>query len=63
MYSATELVNKGYRRISNKYRTVSRIDREDWLDAVYRHRFGKEQIAIKEALKLFYKNVSINDFI
>jgi translation initiation factor IF-1 len=29
---AGELTQKGYRRISNKYKIVARIDKEDWLD-------------------------------
>ena len=29
---AGELMEKGYRRVSNAYCTVARIDREDWLD-------------------------------
>lgn len=33
-----ELLNKGYRRISNAYCTVARIDREDWLDVLAKER-------------------------
>ncbi len=29
--TAQELTAKGYRRISNKHKMVSRIDREDWI--------------------------------
>lgn len=29
---AGELTQKGYRKVSNKYQMVARIDREDWLD-------------------------------
>lgn len=38
--TAQELITRGYRRISNKYGTVARIDREDWLAvlAKYLHR-------------------------
>ena len=28
---AKELMAKGYRRTSNKYRMITRIDREDWM--------------------------------
>lgn len=34
---AGELVNKGYRRTSNAYCMVSRIDRDDWLDVLAKH--------------------------
>lgn len=33
-----ELMQKGYRRISNAYCTVARIDREDWLDVLAKQR-------------------------
>lgn len=29
-----ELAKKGYRKVSNKYCTVARIDREDWVDVL-----------------------------
>ena len=29
---ANELIKKGYRRVSNKYRVISRIDRDDWIE-------------------------------
>ena len=32
--AAGELTKLGYRRVSNKYKLVSRIDREDWLDVL-----------------------------
>lgn len=32
--TAADLIAKGYRRTSNKYRTVSRIDRPDWLNVL-----------------------------
>lgn len=35
---AGELMNKGYRRVSNAYCRVARIDREDWLDVLARQR-------------------------
>jgi hypothetical protein len=35
---AGELMNKGYRRTSNAYCMVARIDREDWLDVLARER-------------------------
>lgn len=35
---AKELYDKGYRRISNAYCQVARIDREDWLDVLARQR-------------------------
>jgi hypothetical protein len=31
---AGDLHNQGYRRISNKYKLVARIDRDDWLDVL-----------------------------
>lgn len=31
---ASELINKGYRRTSNAHCQVSRIDREDWIEAL-----------------------------
>ncbi len=31
---AGNLHNQGYRRTSNKYKIVSRIDRDDWLDVL-----------------------------
>jgi len=37
--TATDLMNKGYRRTSNAYCLVSRIDREDWLDILARERY------------------------
>ena len=35
---ATELMNKGYRRTSNAYCLVTRIDREDWVEKLARER-------------------------
>lgn len=35
---AGELMQKGYRRVSNAYCRVARIDREDWLDFLARQR-------------------------
>lgn len=32
--AAGALTRLGYRRISNKYKIVSRIDRDDWLDVL-----------------------------
>lgn len=31
------LINKGYRRVSNKYGHVARIDRPDWVEVLIRH--------------------------
>ena len=31
---AGDLTQKGYRKISNKYKIVSRIDRDDWMDVL-----------------------------
>lgn len=36
-HTAAELIAKGYRRTSNKYRMVSRIDRADWLTVLAVH--------------------------
>lgn len=33
-----ELLNKGYRRVSNAYCMVARIDREDWIDVLAKER-------------------------
>lgn len=33
---AGELTQKGYRKISNKYKLVARIDRDDWMDILAR---------------------------
>ena len=35
---AAELMEQGYRRTSNAYCHVSRIDRDDWLDVLAEHR-------------------------
>lgn len=35
---ATELMEKGYRRTSNAYCHVSRIDRDDWVEVLARER-------------------------
>jgi len=35
--SNEELIAMGYRRTSNKYGIVARIDREDWRDVVVQH--------------------------
>lgn len=34
---AGDLHKQGYRRISNKYKLVARIDRDDWLDVLAKH--------------------------
>lgn len=34
---AAELTAKGYRRVSNKYRRLARIDRHDWLNVLGRY--------------------------
>jgi hypothetical protein len=35
---AHDLMKKGYRRISNAYCRISRIDREDWVDVMAKER-------------------------
>lgn len=35
---ANELMEQGYRRVSNAYCEVARIDREDWLEVLARQR-------------------------
>ncbi len=35
---AAELMEKGYRRTSNAYCSVSRIDRDDWIDVLAKER-------------------------
>lgn len=35
---AGNLMNQGYRRVSNAYCEVARIDREDWLDVLAKER-------------------------
>jgi hypothetical protein len=35
--TAEELVARGYRRVSNKYGIVARVDREDWWEALEKH--------------------------
>ena len=39
MFTATDLLNKGYRKTSNAYCIVSRIDRDDWIDVMAKERF------------------------
>lgn len=34
---AKELMDQGYRKVSNAYCRVARIDREDWLDVLAKH--------------------------
>lgn len=38
LFTAHELTKKGYRKTSNAYCIVSRIDREDWLDMLAKQR-------------------------
>ena len=39
-HDAAWYISRGYRRISNKYRTVARIDREDWREYMA-HELGR----------------------
>lgn len=57
--TAESLIDKGYRRVSNKYRHVSRIDRSDWLE--YLHKLGLA--GTKGSLADHYRRVYSKDII
>lgn len=57
-----ELIAKGYRRVSNKHATVSRIDRSDWIDFLYDQVFIHRATEMKDALKDFYDGKDISGF-
>ncbi len=40
MQTAEELIVRGYRRVSNKYGIVARVDRSDWWEALEKY-FGR----------------------
>ena len=59
------LITKGYRKTSNKFKIVSRIDKPNWLDLAYSYGVGghdtPRKLAIEDALALFYKGMSVKD--
>jgi hypothetical protein len=60
--NASELIKLGYRKVSNKNRTVSRIDRKDWVEVAYKHGLGHTDIGIAKAVETFYNGTSIEEF-
>ncbi len=65
---ANELTEKGYRRTSNAYCTVSRIDREDWLTVLARARhcsiadfYNVDGSGISNTHRDYYVRVYSND--
>ena len=59
---AQTLIAQGYRRVSNKSRTIARIDRADWVYDTYFDKFGHTDIGIAQAVRTFYEGKSIEDF-
>jgi hypothetical protein len=60
---AESLIRQGYRRVSNKYRAVARIDRKDWVEICYKHKCtGHKSPAIAQAVRTFYDGMPLDDF-
>ena len=59
---AQKLINQGYRKISNKYRTISRVDKKNWVSIIYKDHFGHKNIGIYRAVETFYNGKSIREF-
>jgi hypothetical protein len=57
-----DLISKGYCRTSNKYRIISRIDREDWLEVIYIQGFGHKADGLKSAVQDYYEGKNITGF-
>ena len=60
--NAQELIYQGYRRVSNKYHIISRIDKKDWVSRVYKGYFGHKNIGIYKAVETYYNGKPINEF-
>ena len=60
--NAQKLIDQGYRKVSNKFRTISRIDRKDWVPFIYKNHFGYNDIGIGKAVETFYAGMPIEEF-
>lgn len=60
--NAQILIAQGYRKVSNKFRTIARIDRPDWVYDSYFDKFGHTDIGIAQAVRTFFKGKPIKDF-
>lgn len=64
---AKSLMEKGYRRISNKYCLISRVDREDWKELVAKRfcpwdqKQGMELVERRKPCGGFYRSVISED--
>jgi hypothetical protein len=54
-----QLIEKGYRRVSNKFKMVSRVDRPDWLDVLFNVRAIRNTIVLAQ-LKDYYRGVDFS---
>ena len=59
---AQKLILHGYKKISNKFRTISRIDRPDWMVETYKKHFDHTDIGIIEEVEAFCNGMPIEDF-
>ncbi len=60
--NAPELIFQGYRKISNKYRIISRIDKKNWVSIIYKDHYGYNNIGIYKAVETFYNGKNIKEF-
>ncbi len=57
-----KLISQGYRKISNKHRIISRIDKKNWVSIIYEDYFGHNNIGIYKAVETFYEGKPIKEF-
>lgn len=58
---AQKFTAQGYRKISNKYRIIARIDCENWVDIIYEEAFKHRKPGICDAVKAIYDGIDPHD--